>query len=71
VQVNLRVDRLTAADDYLFNRACSPAIVKQLQSLNDEWHVVEQVPLETLLELPGVVIENPNRKTDVHGAMAD
>jgi uncharacterized protein (TIGR00255 family) len=67
VQVNLRIDRLTAADDYLINRGVLAGYREQLQSLYDEWHVVEQVPLETLLELPGVVIENPNRKTDVMG----
>lgn len=65
VQVNLKIDRLTAADDYLINRAVLAGYRDQLQSLYDEWHVVEQVPLETLLELPGVVIENPNRTTDV------
>ncbi|MBA4017422.1 MAG: YicC family protein [Pirellula sp.] len=65
VQIALKIDRLTAADDYVINRSVLAGYREQLQSLYDEWHVVEQVPLETLLELPGVVTENPNRTTDV------
>jgi len=65
VQVNLRVDRTGAADDYLINKAVLAGYRKQLQALHDEWHVAQQVPLETLLSLPGTVVENPNRSSDV------
>lgn len=65
VQINLRIDRLSAADDYLINQGVLAGYRDQLQQLYDKWHVVEQVPLETLLALPGVVIENPNRSSDV------
>lgn len=64
VQLNLRVDRLTSADDYLINRAVLAGYREQLQAMHDQWHVTDQVPLETLLGLPGVVIENPNRAHD-------
>lgn len=65
VQVVLRVDRTGAADDYLINKAVLAGYRKQLESLHHEWHISEQVPLETLLSLPGTVIENPDRTADV------
>lgn len=64
VQVNLRVERTSAADDYLFNKAVLAGYRKQLQTLNDEWQSAEPVSLETLLSLPGTVLENPNRASN-------
>jgi uncharacterized protein (TIGR00255 family) len=64
LQVNLRVDRTAAPDDYLIDKAVLGGYRKQLQALHDEWHVSDSVPLETLLALPGAVVENPNRAND-------
>jgi uncharacterized protein (TIGR00255 family) len=64
VQVNLRVGRTVAADDYLIDRAVLAGYRRQLQAVEDEWHVTDHVPLDTLLALPGAVIENPNRTND-------
>lgn len=64
VQVGLRVERAASADDYLIDKAVLAAYRKQLQTLHSEWHVTESVPLETLLALPGAVVENPNRTSD-------
>ncbi len=61
IQVGLRVDRSTSADDYLIDKSVLAAYRKQLQALHSEWHVAESVPLETLLSLPGAVVQNPNR----------
>ena len=65
VQVNLRVDRTAAADDYLINSGVLAGYRRQLTVLNDGRGPDEVVPLSTLLELPGVVVENPNRQRDV------
>jgi uncharacterized protein (TIGR00255 family) len=64
IQVGLRVERAKSADDYLIDKAVLAAYRKQLQALHSEWHVAESVPLETLLSLPGAVVENPNRTSD-------
>jgi uncharacterized protein (TIGR00255 family) len=64
VQVGIRVERAATPDDYLIDKAVLGGYRRQLQALHAEWHVVEQVPLETLLGLPGAVIENPARTRD-------
>jgi uncharacterized protein (TIGR00255 family) len=48
----------------LIDKAVLGGYRRQLQALHAEWHVAEQVPLETLLGLPGAVIENPARTRD-------
>ena len=60
VQVGLRVDRLTSADDYLVNPAVVLSYRRQLQALES----AESVSLQTLLALPGVVVPNPDRAAD-------
>jgi uncharacterized protein (TIGR00255 family) len=65
VQVNLRVDRTSAADDYLVNKAVVAGYRKQLQALAEPGRDAEPVSLETLLALPGAIIENPERLSDV------
>jgi uncharacterized protein (TIGR00255 family) len=65
VQVNLRVDRTSAADDYLVNKAVLAGYRKQLQSLSEPGRAAEPVSLDTLLTLPGAIIENPDRSSDV------
>lgn len=57
VSVNLRVDRAASPDDYKLNTAVLASYREQLEHLHAEWHVVQPVSLETLLTLPGVVIE--------------
>ena len=64
VQVGIRVERAATPDDYLIDKAVLGGYRRQLQALHAEWHVAEQVPLETLLGLPGAVIENPSRTRD-------
>lgn len=61
VQVVLRVDRISAADDYLINQAVLQSYRKQLQAMDGG---ATTVPLEALLDLPGVVVENPDRAAD-------
>jgi uncharacterized protein (TIGR00255 family) len=65
VQVNLRVDRTSAADDYLVNKAVLAGYRKQLQALDEPGRPSEPVSLQTLLSLPGAIIENPERSSDV------
>jgi len=57
VSVNLRIDRAASPDDYKLNTAVLASYREQLEHLHAEWHVVQPVSLETLLALPGVVIE--------------
>src|SRR4051812_39985448 len=57
VSVNLRIDRAASPDDYKLNTAVLASYREQLEHLHAEWHVVQPVSLETLLTLPGVVIE--------------
>lgn len=64
VQVVLRVDRMSAADDYLINQAVLLSYRRQLQGLRDVGAAADDVALQTLLALPGVVVPNPDRAAD-------
>jgi uncharacterized protein (TIGR00255 family) len=64
VQVNLRVDRAASPDDYKLNTSVLASYREQLEHLHAEWHVVQPVSLETLLALPGVVMERHASATD-------
>lgn len=62
VQVSLSVDRLSAPDDYTLNVAVLESYRRQLAALGPAG---TQVPLASLLALPGVVSDNPDRSIDV------
>ena len=64
LQVNLRVDRTKAADDFRINTSVLASYRRQLEELQKQWHVPTPVPLESLLLLPGVVAENPTTAED-------
>jgi uncharacterized protein (TIGR00255 family) len=55
LQVNVRIDRLQAADDYRINADVLGRYRVQLQSLYRQWDLAGPVPVSELLALPGVV----------------
>ena len=57
LQVNLRIDREPTADDYRLNEAVLKGYVAQLQLLTGQTFSLGQIPLASLLTLPGVVRE--------------
>ncbi len=64
VQVNLRIDRESSAEDYRINEAVLTGYQRQLQSLYDQLVGRELIHLESLLNLPGVVNERMSDRTD-------
>jgi uncharacterized protein (TIGR00255 family) len=58
-QVNLRVDRPKASEDFQLNLAVLDSYRRQIESLQKQWHAIDPVPVQFLLTLPGVVVENP------------
>lgn len=58
VQMNLRVDRASSADDFRLNGDVLSSYRRQLQALYDSWRVADPAPLPQLLLLPGVVDES-------------
>ena len=58
LQIDLRVDRTKASDDYQINMAVLTSYRRQLDELAREWHAPDPVSLERLLMLPGVVTEH-------------
>jgi uncharacterized protein (TIGR00255 family) len=64
IQVSLRVDRTRAADDYQIDTAVLDQYRKQLQECHHRWRLPDEVRLESLLLLPGVV----NGESRVHGS---
>jgi uncharacterized protein (TIGR00255 family) len=59
VQVNLRVDRARSPDDYRLNVSVLDNYRQQLQEIFGRWQLSEGLPLGSLLQLPGVVDEDP------------
>ena len=59
VQVSLRVDRLRGSEDYRLNPDVVARYYRQLSALNRQHNLSPDVPLASLLALPGVVVENP------------
>lgn len=64
VQVNLRIDRMAAPDDYQLNIAVLDQYRKQLDRLRAEWKLSDDVPLAAMLQLPGVVAEHPLKPSE-------
>ncbi|QDU90668.1 Conserved hypothetical protein CHP00255 [Pirellulimonas nuda] len=63
VQVNLRVLRATAADDYCINRGVLESYYKQIEAIVAA-HRSDDVPMHALLTLPGVIEEHKTRVED-------
>src|SRR5262245_7579623 len=57
VQINLHVQRTTSPDDFSINAAVLESYRQQIQGLQSRWGAHQDVPLENLLSLPGVVNE--------------
>jgi uncharacterized protein (TIGR00255 family) len=58
VQVALRVDRAHRPDDFKLNMAVLSGYRQQLSALQSQWGLMQELPLEALLALPGVVEEH-------------
>jgi uncharacterized protein (TIGR00255 family) len=65
VQLNLKIDRESAADAYRFNEAVLKSYVNQLDRLFPQAGVVANPPLAGLLPLPGVVDESSVAKLEL------
>ncbi len=55
IQVNVRIDRRRATDDYRINVDVLDRYRRQLAALQQKWGVAQSLSLEALLPLPGVV----------------
>jgi uncharacterized protein (TIGR00255 family) len=64
VQVSVRATRARVADDFAINVTALASYRDQLERLHDQWHISENVEIESLLSLPGVVDEQPSRPVD-------
>lgn len=64
VQVHVRVDREASPDDYQLNSAVLAGYRRQLEAVKEELHLLDALPLESLLLLPGVVDERAARNVD-------
>lgn len=64
VQVNVRVDREASPDDYKLNAAVLAGYRRQLEAVKAELHLLDALPLESLLLLPGVVDERSAQNVD-------
>ncbi len=65
VQVSVRMDRASEADDFRLNGAVLIGYRKQLEELFDQLHAPESIHLESLLALPGVVEEGSSESVNV------
>lgn len=65
VQVTLRIDRARASDDYQLDAAVLTGYREQLQKLYRDWKLNEQIGIEALLALPGVVLQNGSGSLDL------
>jgi len=64
VQVDLRVDRQSTADDFRINAVVLAGYFSQLQAAGDRLECMEAFRLEPLLSLPGVVEDVGSRRVD-------
>lgn len=64
VQIALRVDRARAAEDYRLNLTALASYREQLQQALSKWHLADNVAVDALLALPGVVEETTLRTAD-------
>ena len=59
IQVTLRVEHLRAAEDYRLNVDVLEGYHNQLEELKRQWNLKEDITINALLPLPGVVNEDP------------
>ena len=64
VQVNLRIERLSASGDYQLNAEVLAGYFKQVEALTKSWKQVAPVAIDSLLSLPGVVNQGLNHADD-------
>ena len=64
VQVHVKIDCETRADDFQLNEKVLANYRRQLESLCDQQHVAESIQFEALLGLPGVVNEQVSANGD-------
>ena len=64
LQVNLRVDRQPSPDDFQISDVVLASYHKQLRLLSEEIGLVEGVRLDSLLNLPGVVLDRTSQRRD-------
>ncbi|MFZ5833167.1 MAG: YicC/YloC family endoribonuclease [Planctomycetota bacterium] len=57
VQVNVRLDRTRSADDFQINATVLERYRRQIDRLQQQWNLNNEVPLSSMLQLPGVVDE--------------
>jgi uncharacterized protein (TIGR00255 family) len=68
VQVDVRIDRKAAIEDYRLNETALAAYLQQIKQLASRWQISDDVRLEPILALPGVVNENLVSEIDVDAA---
>jgi uncharacterized protein (TIGR00255 family) len=66
IQVHLRVDRQTAADDFRINTVALASYVQQVRALKDLSSDERAALLSQVATLPGVVPESGSRSTQLH-----
>ncbi|MCO6459205.1 MAG: YicC family protein [Pirellulaceae bacterium] len=64
VQVTIRLDRQPAADSFRLNSQVLAGYRRQLEQLYDQLHIADTIHLESLLALPGVVVERTGLGAD-------
>lgn len=64
VQVNVRIDRARAPEDYRINVDVLDSYRQQLQTIESRWNPSQPISLESLLLLPGVVGEGTAGSVD-------
>jgi uncharacterized protein (TIGR00255 family) len=55
VQVNVRIQHPSTPDKFRINEDVLDGYRRQLEQVQQRWQRTEQIPIETMLELPGVV----------------
>ena len=64
VQVNVRLDRTSSADDFGFNTTILESYREQLQSIQAPNQTNDQIPLQYLMQLPGVIQDRRSNHRD-------
>ncbi|MFH1266045.1 MAG: YicC/YloC family endoribonuclease [Planctomycetota bacterium] len=64
IQVNVRIDRARAPEDYRINVDVLDSYHQQLQAIESRWNPSQPISLESLLLLPGVVSEDSAGSVD-------
>ena len=64
IQVTVRVERNSSPEDFKINPDVLDRYRSQLDSLRQQWHLSETVPVEALLLLPGVVNDSSATPAD-------